>query len=194
MDHLPVAHQHRPLEDVFQLPDVAGPVIAHEHVDGGRRDALDDLTVLVRELLEEVIGEQQQVGFALAERRHEDGEHVEPIVEVLAEGILRDGLLEILVRRGEQAHVGLDRFGAAQPLELALLQHAQQLDLRGGVDVADFVEEQCPALGELEAAFLPGLRPREGARSCPKSSDSMSVSGKAAQLTLTKGFFARSEL
>ena len=47
--------------------------------------------------------------------------------------------------------------GAAEPLELALLQHAQQLDLRRQVDVADLVEEQRAALGQLEAALLARL-------------------------------------
>ena len=53
-----------------------------------------------------------------------------------------------------QPDVGLDRLGAAEPLELALLQHAQQLDLRRQVDVADLVEEQRAALGQLEAPLL----------------------------------------
>ena len=54
----------------------------------------------------------------------------------------------------------LDRLGAAEPLELALLQHAQQLHLRRQVDVADLVEEQRAALGQLEAALLARLRRR----------------------------------
>ena len=53
--------------------------------------------------------------------------------------------------------------GAPQPLELALLQHAQQLHLRRQVDVADLVEKQRAALGELEPAFLALLGAGEGA-------------------------------
>src|SRR5258708_5181934 len=44
---------------------------------------------------------------------------------------------------------------AAPPAELpdlALLQHPQQLGRRGGGDVADLVEEHCPAAGHLEPA------------------------------------------
>ena len=44
--------------------------------------------------------------------------------------------------------------GAAQPLELALLQHAQQLHLRAQVQLADLVEEERAAVGQLEAALL----------------------------------------
>ena len=43
---------------------------------------------------------------------------------------------------------------AADALELALLQHAQQLGLHRRRDVADLVEEQRAAVGELEAAEL----------------------------------------
>ena len=57
----------------------------------------------------------------------------------------------------------LDRLGAAEALELALLQHAQQLHLRLQVDVADFVEEQRAALGQLEAALAALVRVGERA-------------------------------
>jgi hypothetical protein len=42
-------------------------VVADQHVDRGRGDALDALPVLVRELLEEVVGQQQQVGLPIAQ-------------------------------------------------------------------------------------------------------------------------------
>ena len=43
---------------------------------------------------------------------------------------------------------------AAEPLELLLLQHAEQLGLQLQRDVADLVEEQRPLVGQLEAADL----------------------------------------
>ena len=57
------------------------------------------------ELLQEVIGEQQDVGLPLAQRRHEDGEDVQAVVEILAEGAVGHRRLERLVGRGDQAHV-----------------------------------------------------------------------------------------
>ena len=51
----------------------------------------------------------------------------------------------------------LHGLGAAEALELALLQHAQQLHLRAEVDVADLVEEERAALGHLEAPLLAGV-------------------------------------
>ena len=121
------------------------------------------MAVLDRVLLEEVIGEQQDVGLPLAQRRHENREDVQPVVQILAERAGRDRLLEVLVGRRDQPHVRLDRLGAAEPLELPLLQHAQQLDLRRQVDVADLVEKQRAAFGQLEPALLARLRAGERA-------------------------------
>ena len=42
----------------------------------------------------------------------------------------------------DHAHVDLDRLGAADAADLALLQHAQELRLHLRPDVADLVEEQ----------------------------------------------------
>ena len=69
---------------------------------------------------------------------------------------------EIAVGRGDQAHVDPQRPGAAEPLELVLLQHAQDLGLRAGAHVADFVQEQRAAVGLLEPAdpLLVGARER----------------------------------
>ena len=64
---------------------------------------------------------------------------------------------------GDDAHVAADRAIAADALERALLQDAQQLDLHLHRHVADFVEEQRAALGKLEAPDPRGERAGEGA-------------------------------
>jgi hypothetical protein len=46
VEHFTVAHQHRAFHDVLQLANVARPVIRHEHVDRGRRDAADPLAMI----------------------------------------------------------------------------------------------------------------------------------------------------
>ena len=51
----------------------------------------------------------------------------------------------------------------AEPLDLALLQHAQQLHLDVGRDLADLVEEQRAAVGLREAAVVALDRAGEGA-------------------------------
>ena len=83
-------------------------------------------------------------------------------VEILAEVALLDLLFEVLVRRRDHAHVDVHRLRRSQPLDLALLQHAQHLGLRLQAHVADFVEEDGAAIRLLELAHLPlgGARER----------------------------------
>ena len=80
------------------------------------------------------------------------GHDVEPIVQILAEPRRRDLLLDVLVRRGEHAHVHLHRLRAADARHDAVLQHAQHLRLRGETHVADLVEKQRAAIRLLELA------------------------------------------
>jgi hypothetical protein len=55
-------------------------------------------------------------------------------------------------------------------LELAFLQHAQQLDLGLERQLADLVQEQRPAVRQLETPLVLSDRARERALSCPNSS------------------------
>ena len=70
---------------------------------------------------------------------------------------------EIAVGGGDHADVGLQRARAAEALELALLQHAQELRLHGRAHLADLVEEQDAAGGQLDLPGLGLVRAGEGA-------------------------------
>ncbi len=100
---------------------------------------------------------------ALAQRGQPDGHHRQPVVEVLAEAPGLDLRLEIPVGGGDQAHVHAGRLDAAHALELALLERAQQLHLHLHGDLADLVQEEGAAVGQLEAAGLGGDSAGEGA-------------------------------
>ena len=60
------------------------------------------------------------------------------------------------VRGGNDSHVHFDWPLSADANQLGLLHHAQQADLRGECELADFVEEQRAAVGLLEPALAPG--------------------------------------
>ena len=74
----------------------------------------------------------------------------------------RHALLQILVSGRDHAHVHANRRLAADAIELAFRQHAQQARLQRRGHVADLVEEQRAAVGLLEAAAA--LRVRAGER------------------------------
>ena len=96
--------------------------------------------------------QRHDVVLALAQRRHLDRDDVQAVVEVLAELAGLHHRRQIAVGRGDQPDVDAQRPRAAEPLELVLLEHAQDLGLRARAHVADLVEEQRAAVGLLEPA------------------------------------------
>jgi hypothetical protein len=120
------------------------------------------------ELHEKVLDEYGDVDRALTQRGQSNGNDVEPIKQVFAEGALCDELLEIAVRRRDEAHVDVNGLDATDALELALLQRAEQLHLHLDRDLADLVEEQRAAARELEATGLAAHRSRERATLVPE--------------------------
>ena len=61
-------------------------------------------------------------------------------------------------------------------------------------ELADLVEEEGSAVGQLEAPLFLRARTVKAPGSWPNSSDSMRLSGSAPQFTLTNGLSARGEL
>ena len=108
--------------------------------------------MLHRVHLDEALHQQRDVAGALAQRRHDDGIGVQAVVQVGAEAALLRGLLQVDVGRDDEPDVDLAGGDVADALELALLQHAQQLRLGAGGQLGDLVEEQRAAVGPLEAA------------------------------------------
>ncbi len=111
----------------------------------------------------EILGEQRNVALARPQRRHEDRDHVQPEVQVLSKlpGLDRDR--QILVRRGDHAHVYLDPLRAADRLDDLFLENAQYLRLRLQAHVTNLVQEDGSAVGHFELAAAVGDRAGEGA-------------------------------
>src|SRR2546427_553387 len=91
-----------------------------------------------------------------------DGEDVQAVVEVFAEALLLDEASEVAVRRGDQADVDLARPGAADTLELLLLEDPEELWLEFQRDLPHLIEEERAAMGHLEASDLLRDGPGEG--------------------------------
>jgi hypothetical protein len=96
------------------------------------------------------------------------GHDVEAVVEILAEVTAVDRCFEVAMRGGDQPYVKLERAAPADPLQLALLQNAQQLGLKGRRDVADFVKKERAAVGHFEAALARVDGAGEGALLVPE--------------------------
>ena len=152
------------LDHVLQLPDVAGPAVIAQGLGGLRRDPFDALGEQVVVLLDEEVGQHGHVGLALAQGRYLQLDHVDPEVQVLAKFPIRHQPLQILVGGGDDPHVHLAGLDVAYPLDLLLLDHAQQLALQNERHVADLVQENGAPFGQLELPRLSLLAgPGEGA-------------------------------
>ena len=95
----------------------------------------------------------RDVVAALAERRNENREDIEPEVEVgRGNGHAATSRVQITIRRRDDAHVDVQAARSADALELALLQHPQQLGLRleGSSPISS--RNSGAAVRELEAA------------------------------------------
>ena len=163
------ARERREARDrVLELAHVARPVRARERVDERRleRDVAEPepLAVAAREL----DGEGRDVVLAVAQRRDDEFDDGEPVVEVLAERA-RLGLGEqVAVGRRDDAHVDLLDPARADGLDLAFLEDAEQLGLDRERQLADLVEDQRAAVGLREEALAGRGRAGERALHVPE--------------------------
>ena len=161
-DHVAAGQHHRAVDEVLELAHVAGVVVLQEEVHRLAGDAAG--LALVGEAPQEVVDQERDVLAPLAQRRQRDRDDVQAEEEILAEVAGPDHGLEVAVGGGDEAHVHLDRACVPPRRSKALLlQDAQQLHLRAARQVADLVEEEGAAVGQLEAAPVLAVRPGEGA-------------------------------
>ncbi len=113
---------------------------------------------------QEDLGQRQDVLPPLAQRRHGERHDAQAVEEVVPEGAGGHRLAEVDARGSDEAHVDLDRARAPEPLEAAVLHHAQELGLQGRGEVLDLVEDDGAARRELDLPRLGLLGVREGAR------------------------------
>ncbi len=98
-----------------------------------------------------------------------------------------DRAAQRLVGGGDDAHVDLDRVGAADRDHAAGLEHAQQLGLQLERHLGDLVEEQRPLVRGAEGAGAVLVRPGERAADVPEQLALQEVGGSAAQLIARNG-------
>jgi hypothetical protein len=101
-----------------------------------------------------VFKQQRDVFAPVPQGGQPDLHHLEPVVEVFPHFAQADFLLEISVGGRNQTNVHLGGGRAADPLEFALFENAQELHLDLGRDVANFIEEDGAAVRPVEPALV----------------------------------------
>src|SRR6266852_9086227 len=80
-----VAEDDGPLDDVLQLANIARPTVGLEQIERRFLDALDLLPRTLYGARHQVFHQQGYVIGSFAQRRNGDGEHTQPVAEILAE-------------------------------------------------------------------------------------------------------------
>lgn len=92
-------------------------------------------------------GKQRDVLCSLPQRRQGDGQYVQAVVKILAEGLGLDEGFEVLVGGSDHAHIHVRRLAGAHGPDLSVLHDPQKLGLDRQRDVPDFVQMQGPFVG-----------------------------------------------
>src|SRR5205085_4564850 len=116
-------------DQVLKLTHVAGPIIFKQRVEKLRVQLQHSAAMLLGSLLGEVGGEQRNVLLTSAQRRQHERHDVQTIIEVTAKSARLDFRFEVTVGGSDESYINDDGLCAADALELALLQNAQELDL-----------------------------------------------------------------
>src|ERR1017187_5940689 len=99
---------------------------------------------------QEVLRQDRDVALARPERRDDDVDDVDSVVEILPEAAAGDLGLEVAVGRGDEADIDAERGVGSDGLEASILQDTQELGLRRQWQLTELVEEQRPAVRDLE--------------------------------------------
>src|SRR5207249_10837423 len=155
--------RHRALDRVLQLTDVSGVVIAHEEELRPLAESLDPLPERARILLPEIVRQEGNVFAALAERRELDVKHVEAVVEILAESLLRERPLDVPVCGRDHADIDAPGLPGAHGADLPVLKRAEELYLDRKGHLRHLVEKDGAPVGVLHEPHAVRIRPGEGA-------------------------------
>ena len=131
-----------------------GQSVGHQGPQRHRIDAHPQSIQPLAVLAHEVTGQEGDVFSPLAQRRQLVVQDVEPVEQVLAEGAVTDGRLQVPIGGGDDADVHFDGLIAADALEASLLEGPQQASLEPDRDLSHFVEEEGAAVGGLETSDL----------------------------------------
>jgi hypothetical protein len=145
---------HGAFDNVLQLADVPRPGIVLEEFGGAGGEAGELFPQFPVELLQQFEREGHDVFFSLAQRRNEKRDDIEPVVEVFAELAAGHCFFQVGVRGGDKADIDLDGTGSAEPVEGAVLKHAQQLGLHAVRHGRNLVEKERAAMGAFGQAFF----------------------------------------
>src|SRR6056297_2249082 len=145
------AQYHGAFHHVLEFAHVARPAPALELPSLLLADRQPIAAEFVAEAIHAVNSQRENVGLALPQGRDRYREYAQPVIKVLPESTRFNLGAEVPVGGGNNANIDRDGPVVTDRFELVLLKHAQQLALKRQRNLADLVQEQRAAVGELHA-------------------------------------------
>ena len=161
-NHRTIAHKHEPLHHVLQFPHIPRPGICLKNLHEFRLQLLDRLLVRRAVQSQEVLDQQRNIALTVAQRGHEDRDHMNAVIEILAESANAYHGVKVVVGCRDEPEVNFLRGPSSQPLHHAVLKNAQKFALQAVVQRRDLVQEKSPCLRSLNHARLRRISAREG--------------------------------
>src|SRR5262252_1225380 len=141
------AHDRCALEHVPQLADISWPIVTEQCFRRFRRQLCWRTSRDVSKLAKKAGGQRNDIVATVTQRRNVNVEDVQPEVEVRPKLATCHGVAQVSIGCRNDAHVASDWSRTSEANELALLQYAQTLGLRGQRELGHFVEEQHASSG-----------------------------------------------
>ena len=144
---------HRIFQRIDQLPDIARPAISAKRIKRlvGKLDVAPRMAG--KHIGKHGTDQQRNIFLAFAQRGNMQRKHPQPVIKIRTELATTHHGRQVPVRRRDNPHVHLARLIFAEPFDFMFLQDAQQLYLNTQGNLANFVQQQRPAVRRLEAAF-----------------------------------------
>src|SRR6266542_3718447 len=130
--HLIMRRNHyRALNRILEFTNVTRPGVSLKQ----RQDVWSDLlryfaAILFVVLFDKMLGQRQNVLAPVAQGRQLDRNNRQPVIEIFAKCSLLDRFFQLDVGGGDDAHIDPTRASVAERRKFALLNYAQQTDLR----------------------------------------------------------------
>ena len=118
----PFGQHHRPLDHIPQFAHIPRPRISLEAGHGFRGQVHHGFRYLAADFRQEMAHHLGNVIAPLAQRRHGDGNDIEPVIEILPERPFPDCRLQVAVRGRNHPDIDPDGDSPPDPHEFALLQ------------------------------------------------------------------------
>ncbi|MNS71991.1 hypothetical protein D3C72_1053870 [compost metagenome] len=158
-----LGQRQRAFQDVLQLAHISREAILGQRVQRRGRQQRGGAAVAAGQPCQDRGGQRRQVLAALAQRRHAQFDHVDAVVQVVAETPVFDQLGQVLVGGRKDAHVHRFFAGRANRAHRFLLDSTQQLHLHLQRQLGHFIQEQRAAVRGLEQPRLVGMGAGEAA-------------------------------